>query len=32
MSDDAAFLAVIQAIPGEGPRLVYADWLEEHGK
>jgi uncharacterized protein (TIGR02996 family) len=30
MSDDAAFLATIQASPDDdAPRLVYADWLEE---
>lgn len=31
MSDDAAFLETIQATPDDdAPRLVYADWLEEH--
>jgi uncharacterized protein (TIGR02996 family) len=31
MSDDAAFLATILAAPDDdAPRLVYADWLEEH--
>src|SRR5260221_631255 len=32
MVDDATFLAAILAAPDDdGPRLVYADWLEEHG-
>lgn len=32
MNDDAAFLAKIIANRGDdAPRLVYADWLEEHG-
>ena len=32
MSDEAAFLAAIRAEPDEdGPRLRYADWLEENG-
>jgi uncharacterized protein (TIGR02996 family) len=32
MSDDTAFLARIIAAPADNrPRLVYADWLEEHG-
>src|SRR5437762_1438584 len=32
MVDDATFLAAILAGPDDdGPRLVYADWLEEHG-
>ncbi len=32
MSDDAAFLAVIQSTPDDdAPRLVYANWLEENG-
>lgn len=31
MSDDAAFLKTILAAPDDdAPRLVYADWLEEH--
>jgi uncharacterized protein (TIGR02996 family) len=30
--DETAFLAAIAARPAEsGPRLVYADWLEERG-
>ena len=33
MSDDAAFLAAIQAAPNDNtPRLVYADWLDEQGR
>jgi uncharacterized protein (TIGR02996 family) len=33
MSDEAAFLAAIQTTPGDDAlRLVYADWLEEHGE
>jgi uncharacterized protein (TIGR02996 family) len=33
MSDDAAFLAAIANAPDDDTlRLVYADWLEEHGK
>jgi uncharacterized protein (TIGR02996 family) len=32
MSDEAAFLKAIQDYPDDdGPRLVYADWLEERG-
>ena len=32
MTDADAFLAAIVAAPGEDlPRLVYADWLDEHG-
>jgi uncharacterized protein (TIGR02996 family) len=32
MSDDAALLAAICAAPDDdAPRLVYADWLDEHG-
>src|SRR5262245_55358117 len=32
MSDEDAFLRAIAAGPGDAaPRLVYADWLEEHG-
>src|SRR2546429_567671 len=32
MSDEAAFLQAIRDDPGsDGPRLVYADWLDEHG-
>jgi len=32
MSDEAAFLAAIEAAPADAlPRLVYADWLEERG-
>lgn len=32
MSEEEAFLAAIQAAPAEAlPRLVYADWLEDHG-
>jgi uncharacterized protein (TIGR02996 family) len=32
MTDAAAFLAAIVAAPdADGPRLVYADWLEERG-
>lgn len=30
---DTAFLAAIQADPcAAGPRLIYADWLDEHGR
>jgi uncharacterized protein (TIGR02996 family) len=33
MSDEAALLAAIQAHPDEDtPRLMYADWLDEHGQ
>lgn len=33
MSDEAALLAAIRTTPGdESLRLVYADWLEEHGQ
>src|SRR5829696_8618990 len=33
MSDEDALLAAIQAHPEEDtPRLMYADWLDEHGK
>ena len=33
MFADDAFLAAIRAHPEEdGPRLVYADWLDEHGR
>lgn len=33
MTDDAAFLAAICARPDDDlPRLVYADWLDEHGR
>jgi uncharacterized protein (TIGR02996 family) len=33
MSDAAALLAAIRATPDDdAPRLVYADWLEEHGQ
>jgi uncharacterized protein (TIGR02996 family) len=32
-ADEAAFLAAIEAAPAEvAPRLVYADWLDEHGQ
>ena len=32
MNDEVAFLAAITAAPDdEALRLVYADWLEEHG-
>src|SRR5437660_1230129 len=32
MTDEAALLAAISADPDDDtPRLVYADWLEEHG-
>src|SRR5438067_2114547 len=32
MSDHAAFLkAIIDHADQDGPRLAYADWLEEHG-
>jgi uncharacterized protein (TIGR02996 family) len=32
MPDDAEFIAQILACPGDdGPRLVYADWLDEQG-
>ena len=33
MSTELAFLAAIRAHPADDlPRLVYADWLEEHGQ
>ena len=33
MSDEAAFLAAIRAAPADdGPRLIYADWLDEQGR
>lgn len=33
MTDEAAFLRTICAHPvDDGPRLVYADWLEEQGR
>jgi uncharacterized protein (TIGR02996 family) len=33
MTDDEAFLAAIREDPlTEGPRLIYADWLDEHGR
>lgn len=33
MSDAAALLAAIRAAPDDdAPRLIYADWLEEHGQ
>src|SRR5687767_8924873 len=33
MSDEDALLAAIAAHPDEDtPRLMYADWLDEHGK
>src|SRR5687767_11671931 len=33
MSDRDAFLAAIRAAPADdAPRLVYADWLDEHGQ
>ena len=33
MTDPAAFLRAIIANPDDdGPRLVYADWLEERGE
>src|SRR5688572_17915635 len=32
MTDAAPFLAAIRAAPDDdAPRLVYADWLDEHG-
>jgi uncharacterized protein (TIGR02996 family) len=32
MTDDSALLAAIRAAPADdAPRLVYADWLDEHG-
>jgi len=32
MVDDTAFIRAIQADPhDDAPRLIYADWLEEHG-
>lgn len=32
MNDEAALLAAIRADPGaDTPRLVYADWLDDHG-
>ena len=33
MGDDDAFLRAIADAPGDdAPRLVYADWLDEHGQ
>ncbi|MCI0701325.1 MAG: TIGR02996 domain-containing protein [Planctomycetia bacterium] len=33
MSDEAAFLRAIQANPADSTaKLVYADWLDEHGE
>src|SRR5687768_4967187 len=33
MDDEEAFLKAIAAAPADdGSRLVYADWLEEHGR
>jgi uncharacterized protein (TIGR02996 family) len=33
MTDERAFLAAIKAAPADdAPRLVYADWLDEHGR
>jgi uncharacterized protein (TIGR02996 family) len=33
MTDDEAFLAAIRESPtDEGPRLIYADWLDEHDR
>ncbi|MBN9519289.1 TIGR02996 domain-containing protein [bacterium] len=33
MNDEAALLAAIRADPGaDTPRLVYADWLDDHGR
>ena len=33
MTDEAAFLAAVRAAPDDDlPRLVYADWLDEHGE
>ncbi len=33
MTDEAAFIHTIREHPDDdGPRLVYADWLEEHGQ
>jgi len=33
MSDESALLAAIRAAPeDDAPRLVYADWLDEHGQ
>jgi len=33
MNDEAAFLAAIRATPKDDSlRLVYADWLDEHGR
>jgi uncharacterized protein (TIGR02996 family) len=33
MTDEAAFLAAIRAAPDDdAPRLVYADWLDEHDR
>lgn len=32
MNDEALLLAAILTHPGEDtPRLIYADWLQEHG-
>ena len=33
MTDESALLAAIRAAPADdAPRLVYADWLDEHGR
>ena len=33
MTHDEAFLEAIREQPGDdAPRLIYADWLEEHGR
>ena len=33
MSDETALLAAIRAAPDDdAPRLIYADWLDEHGQ
>ena len=33
MSDATALLAAIRAAPDDdAPRLIYADWLDEHGQ
>jgi uncharacterized protein (TIGR02996 family) len=33
MTPDEAFLrTIIENVDDDGPRLIYADWLEEHGK
>jgi uncharacterized protein (TIGR02996 family) len=32
VTEDALFAGIVEAPDADGPRLVYADWLEEHGQ